>query len=390
MLLRFPTELQVFICERATRGTLVALLRTCSHLCLLIKPILYRNVVLDDWRARRVHGKGPNILFTETSIYLFQITVLRTRSFCWEFITSLEIDEQEQIIGWHNLRLILPRLFNLLYLRINSLMWADDDQHGYFLLTYNITPRLREFSSATAVITVSFIDFLEEHPNLTVWRHGFSDSSPPTKLAAPSIPEDILSRFTQYEVMIDDPMRFTVNLRGMINLTHLSIRFYKTQKTATIQELAEAIDVCGRNITFFAFDGHIPSLWLQEQGQERSSSFKWVLVNFVARMPVLRHLQVKDWLEHPRLTSHITALIPATLHTLRVRNSFNRQVALQHGSLERAFQAINILYPFMPSMTTFIYHRHTLFRTDDRAWKLNTSAEDTWTPDWGLESSYFS
>lgn len=81
---------------------------------------------------------------------------------------SLEIDEQEGVIAWSNLLLLLPRLRNLLHLMINSLILANDDPNGDFLLTYIITSRLREFSSATTAIGVSFVCFLEDHPDLTV------------------------------------------------------------------------------------------------------------------------------------------------------------------------------------------------------------------------------
>lgn len=388
MLLRLPTELQVLVYENATRGSLATLSRTCSHIRLLVKPILYRNVVLDDWRIRPAPKRYRPMLLTWTSYFLFENIAFRVRPFWWDLITSIEIDGQGSHIAWHNLRLLLPRLCNLLHLRINSLMCAEDDPHGTFLS--NLAPSIREFSSATTAVTVPFIYFLRDHPDLMVWRYGFSGPRPPLRLPEPPIPKPILARFTQYEVMIDDPPRFAINLRGMTNLTHLSIRLHKVYRSTTIEELSEAIEICGRNLAFFAFDGHIPSVWLEEQGQRPSSSFNWLLTNFVSRMPVLRHLQVKDWAEHPRLTSHTAACIPATLHTLRLRNSFTHEVAIHRGFLKRAFETVGILSPFMPSVITFIHHRYTLFRTNDGTWKVNTSAGDTWTPDWGLESSYFS
>lgn len=394
MLLRLPPELKTIVCKEASPGTLASLAQTSSQILPFAQSALFRHVSVDDRAARerfwirRFHFRRTKHYDDITTYMLFRTAILSTTANLGALVVDLQISSVFQEITWEDLGTVFTAMPNLLRLRINMLDRGQDTEAVRELC--KVSPRLQEFSSSTTLVCPAFVTFLEEHPRLTVWRHGTEQSSSIKKREPHSdIPTHILSRFTQYEHQVNVPIHSAPILLGMTNLTHLSLDFYIDSPLASEnalltldEEFAKAIAECGTKLLYFA----IGSLWCCRVGEDR---FVWIMQNFVAQMPVLQYFQCGDW-PQTELASEtldiVRRTVPTTLETFRLCFTFHDRRALQtQEGFTHAFDAAKHVPRYLPSVKNFIYRECCLALGSDGEWSRTSLDGDMWTPDWGYE-----
>lgn len=371
--------------------------QTSKHLLPLAQSVLYRDVAVDDRAAReRFWGERckwrPSPHHDDPATYtIFQTTLLSAPFYFGRFVVSLQISSVFQEVTWDDLGVIFLALPNLLRLRIN-LLDRGQDTTGVKALC-RVTPRLREFSSATTLVCPDFVTFLKNHPSLTIWRHGTEQGSfKKGKVEPPApIPEYLLTRFTQYDAQINVPELSAPILRGMTNLTHLALDFYIDSPIVSYKavlnldaQFIEAITICGRNLRYFA----IGSLWASQVPGDHP--FVWSIQTLVSHMPVLEHLQCGDWPEeelNQDVIDTVRSTVPATLRTFRLRFTFHdrRAIMLDEG-IDHAFSSARLVTRLLPTVTKFVYRDYCLTSTIGGEWcRESSKGEDMWSPDWGYE-----
>lgn len=267
------------------------------------------------------------------------------------FIVSLHIIDVTGDFKWTE----FPEMFlatpNLLRLSIDSAYGGSLDED--LAVLPRVTLALRVFSSRSIPILPSFVDFLETHPNVRDWHHGYERAL--AEHPDETTPSPVLARFTHYEATIDKPATSAKILLGLTNLAHLSLAESgraRGWEKETFEPVLEALAICGRGLVGLACGTFhlLHHVWTV-------GHLDWLLRSIITRTPNLHHLCVESWFlpKSFPLDPALRSFIPSSLQTLQLVDTSYNNSDTKNATFEDALRAADIVTNLMPSVVHFSY-----------------------------------